>query len=518
MFKIDSLVYMNFLRKYREYLITDVSAGIIVFFVALPLCLGISLASGAPLFSGIIAGVVGGIVVGALSGSQLGVSGPAAGLAVMVYTYVASLGGSFEAFLLVVILAGLIQLICGYLKFGSIAYYFPSSVITGMLAGIGLLIIIKQIPNIIDYNDLKGFFAYQKDTATEVSISATLIIALISIAVMILWEFDAIKKRKVFVAIQAPFVVVVMGIMFVLLIQNDIISLTLEESQMVKIPKIIASDDMLAHFMFPDFSQITNPKIYVMALLVAVIASLETLLCAEATDKLDPQKRITPTNRELKAQGIGNIISGLCGGLPITQVIVRSSANITFGAKTKLSTIVHGFILLLSALLIADILNMIPLASLAAVLILVGYKLTKPSLYKRMYKLGSEQFVPFLITVFGVVVFDLLKGVGMGMIAALGYVIYYNLKNSYHYTRDKKSGKEGEQKHIITLAEEVSFLNKGEILQMLHSIPNDSEVIIDGSHCANIHHDVLEVIKDFYTNAKSRGISLQLIDINFKNV
>ena len=374
----------------------DLSASVVVFFVAVPLCLGIALASGAPLFSGIIAGIVGGIVVGIASGSPLGVSGPAAGLAVIVFNSIATLGGSYEAFLVAVVLAGIIQFTMGYAKAGFIAYFFPTSVIKGMLSGIGLLIILKQIPHALGWDkDMEGDFALiqpdGENTFTEI-INAfqfftpgAVLISGISLALLILWDAVLTKKHKIFQLLQGPVVVVIVGIVMNLLYSNNTIEYTLAADQLVRIPVPQDIAGFFSQFSFPDFSVLTNYEIYRIAVVLAIVASLETLLCVEATDKLDPDKRVTPTNRELKAQGLGNIVSGLIGGLPVTQVIVRSSANIAFGGKTKMSAILHGFLLLISAITIASVLNLIPLASLAAILLMVGYKLAKPSLFKQMW-------------------------------------------------------------------------------------------------------------------------------------
>lgn len=413
----------------------DLPASIVVFFVAVPLCLGIALASGAPLFSGIIAGIVGGIVVGPASGSPLGVSGPAAGLAVIVLTSIASLGGSWEAFLTAVVLAGIIQLIMGYAKAGFIAYFFPSSVIKGMLTGIGLLIILKQIPHALGWDkdfegDVSFFQADGENTfsgiinAFQFFTSGAVLIAGISLAILILWETVLTKKHKIFGMINGPLVVVIVGILMNYLYQNGILNFTLAADQVVSIPVPENLAGFLSEFRSPDFSILSNLEVYKVAIVLAIVASLETLLCVEATDKLDPYKRITPTNRELKAQGLGNVVSGLIGGLPITQVIVRSSANISFGGKTKMSAILHGFFLLISAVTIADVLNMIPLASLATILLLVGYKLAKPSLFKEMYKLGWEQFIPFTATVVAILTTDLLRGIIVGLLVGIFFTHY----------------------------------------------------------------------------------------------
>ncbi len=492
----------------------DLPASIVVFFVALPLCLGIALASGAPLFSGVIAGVVGGIVVGYLSGSNLGVSGPAAGLATIVFSYI-SLLGSYEAFLFAVIIAGLIQIAAGYLRCGSIAYYFPSSVIKGMLAGIGLIIILKQIPHAIGYDaDTEGdFFFVQNNGETTFSqlekmlnfvTPGALLISALSLTILILWETKFFRKKKIFKLIQAPLIVVISSIILVNLFNQGILPFALNEKQLVTLP---LKGEFLSHFAFPDFSQFSNPKIYTMGLVIALVASIETLLSVEAIDKIDPYKRITPTNRELKAQGVGNIVSGLLGGLPITQVIVRSSANAAFGARSKNSTIFHGILLFVSVLAIPSILNMIPLAALACVLILVGYKLTKPALYREIYDLGAEQFLPFIVTIIAMLLSDLLTGVALGMVVALLFVLYNNFHNSYQSIVDENGRK---KEHLIRLAEETSFLNKGAILQLLKNIPDRSQVVIDSTNCKYIHHDITEIIDDFQVNSKSRKIALEV--------
>ena len=411
------------MKNNLSYLKNDLPASIVVFFVALPLCLGIALASGAPLFSGLIAGIVGGIVVGAISGSQVGVSGPAAGLAAIVLAAIASLGG-YENFLLAVVLGGIIQILFGVLRAGIIGYYFPSSVIKGMLTGIGIIIILKQIPHFFGWDaDPGGDFAFFQvdgentfseifNSLNHISLGPT-IIALISLGILILWNTVLSKKAKIFQLVQGPLVAVVAGIIFYAVTKGSS-TLGFSANQLVNVPVPEDITSFLAQFSFPNFSAITNPQIWVVAFTIALVASLETLLCVEATDKLDPEKRITPTNRELLAQGTGNVISGLIGGLPITQVIVRSSANIQSGNKTKISAIIHGFFLLISVILIPRILNMIPLSVLAAILFIVGYKLAKPALFKTLYDLGWKQFIPFIVTVLGIVFIDLLIGLGLG--------------------------------------------------------------------------------------------------------
>jgi MFS superfamily sulfate permease-like transporter len=508
-------------KRYFSDIKHDLPAGIVVFFVALPLCLGIALASGAPLFAGIIAGIVGGIIVGLASGSQVGVSGPAAGLAVIVLNAIAALNG-WEAFLVSVVLAGVIQVIMGYLNLGIIAYYFPTTVIKGMLTGIGLIIILKQIPHALGYDrDYEGDVAFttgEENTfsfiqnALDAITPAALIISIVSLAILLLWESVLSKKHKIFSLIQGPLVCVVIGIVLKNLFDANILPYRLSEDHLVSIPVASTLKDFLGQFTPPDFSHLANPKIYITAVTLAIVASLETLLCVEATDKLDPNKRITPANRELKAQGLGNILSGLIGGLPITQVIVRSSANITFGGQTKTSTILHGCLLLVCAIAIPSVLNMIPLATLACILFVVGYKLAKPSLFAEMYRLGWSQFIPFIATVVAIVLTDLLKGIGIGMAVAIFFLLRNNYKNAYSLER-QSSRSNGKPEIRMTLAEEASFLNKGSILKTLNEIDNGSNIIIDATRSKIIDHDVIEVIRDFMVNAKRRDISVEVIGI-----
>ena len=506
---------------------SDLPASIVVFFVAVPLCLGIALASGAPLFAGIIAGIVGGIVVGIASGSALGVSGPAAGLAVIVLTSIASLG-SWSAFLLAVVIAGVIQLIMGFAKAGFIAYFFPSSVIKGMLTGIGLLIIIKQIPHALGYDkDPEGDLAFAPAAGAENSFSSltsafqyitpgAVLISAISLAILILWDTVLSKKHKIFQLIQGPIVVVILGITMNYLYQSGALNFSLAKDQLVQLPVAGNLNELLSQFTFPDFSQITNLEVYKVAIVLAIVASLETLLCVEATDKLDPYKRLTPTNLELKAQGLGNVVSGLIGGLPITQVIVRSSANINFGAKTKMSAILHGVFLLISAITIAGVMNMIPLASLAAILLMVGYKLAKPSLFKQMYKLGWEQFVPFTATVLAILFTDLLRGIAVGLLVGIFYTLRHSYRNSHHI-KEVKTTEEGREVHHLVLAEEVSFFNKASVLQTLNALPENSKVILDFKNSKAVAHDVLELIEDFKANAKTKNIAVETRHLNESN-
>lgn len=499
----------------------DLPASIVVFFVAVPLCLGIALASGAPLFSGIIAGIVGGIIVGIASGSHLGVSGPAAGLAVIVLTAIGTLG-SWQVFLLAVVLAGIIQLALGFVKAGFIAYFFPSSVIKGMLTGIGLLIILKQIPHALGWDkDAEGDDSFLQadgqNTFSEITKAldyitpGAIFIAAISLAILILWDKVLVKKSKIFQLIQGPIVVVIMGITMNYLYKAGVLNFSLEENQVVSLPVANSLQDFFNQFTFPDFSAIGNFEVWKIAIVLAIVASLETLLCVEATDKMDPNKRVTPTNRELKAQGLGNIVSGMIGGLPITQVIVRSSANINFGGKTKLSAILHGIFLLISAITIARLMNMIPLASLAAILLVVGYKLAKPSLFKQMYKLGWEQFIPFLATVVGILVTDLLRGITIGILFGIFYTLRHSYRNS-HYMKETVTTEQGHEVHHLILAEEVSFFNKASVIKELENIPPNSKVIIDCTQSKSIAYDVVELIRDYRVNAKTKNITVETIN------
>ncbi|WP_062062357.1 SulP family inorganic anion transporter [Aquimarina longa] len=508
---------MNSSNPFKNFK-ADIPASIVVFFVALPLCLGIALASGAPLFSGLIAGIIGGVIVGAMSGSQVGVSGPAAGLAAIVLTAIGALGG-YQNFLLAVVLGGIIQLTFGFLKAGIIGYYFPSSVIKGMLTGIGIIIILKQIPHFFGYDaDPEGDFAFFQvngentfseilNTINFISPGATLI-AIISLGILILWSNVLSKKGKIFKLIQGPLVAVAVGIIYYIATTgNGTWGISSEHLVSVPVPEDASS--FLAQFSFPNFGAITNPQIWVTAFTIALVASLETLLCVEATDKLDPRKRVTPTNRELLAQGTGNIISGLIGGLPITQVIVRSSANIQSGGKTKMVAILHGLLLLISVILIPKLLNKIPLSVLAAILFIVGYKLAKPGLFKTMYKLGWKQFVPFIVTVVGIVFTDLLVGIGLGLTVGVVVILIKSFQNSHFlHIEDKSNGK---HKIKMTLAEEVTFFNKGAILKELDSLPRDTYLELDVRKTRYLDNDIIEILEDFSEKARNRNIDIRLI-------
>lgn len=491
----------------------DLPSSIVVFLVALPLCLGIALASGAPLFAGVLTGIVGGIVVSVVSGSQLSVSGPAAGLTVIVFGAIASLG-SYQTFLLAVVIAGVMQIFLGIFKAGIIANYFPSSVIEGMLAAIGIILILKQLPHALgidsDFEGDESFFqADHENTFTAIYEAVNklsygaVIISILSLMIMIFWP-----KIKRLSAIPAPVIVVVLGIILGVLFQSTDIALSSE--QLVTIPIVSSFDQFTGLFSYPDFSQITNQQVWTVAITLAVVASIETLLSIEAVDKIDPMKRISPTNRELVAQGFGNIASGLLGGMPMTSVIVRSSVNVNSGGKTKMSAIFHGFWLLLSLLFIPMILNKIPLACLAAILLITGYKLAKIDLFKKMYLSGKDQFIPFLVTVLAIVFTDLLKGVGIGMLVGIFYILKTNLRNPYFYKFEQSDGKDVIR---IKLAQEVSFLNKAAIQYTLKNLPEGSHVIIDGTESMFIDRDVLEIIHNFKHHAFSKGTVVEILNV-----
>ena len=508
---------MNSNMSLGESLKHDIPASVVVFLVALPLCLGIALASGAPLFSGLIAGIVGGILVGALSGSRLGVSGPAAGLAVIVFTAINSLG-SFEAFLVAVVLAGLLQLAMGYLRAGVIGYYFPSSVIKGMLSGIGLTIILKQLPHAVGYDaDPTGDMAFVQSNG-ENTLSAlgtmlsqlqpgALVVGLVSMAILLLWDLPFIKRIKATTWIQGPLVAVVMGVVLNQIFADAAPALAIKASHLVQIPMADGLSGLVGLLTFPDFSQLSNPAVYTTALTLAVVASLETLLCVEATDKLDPSKRVTPTNRELKAQGAGNVISGLLGGLPVTQVIVRSSANIQAGGQTKISAILHGVLLVVAVIAIPALLNLIPLSVLAAVLITVGYKLAKPALFRSMYAQGPYQFIPFIVTIIGILTTDLLIGIGLGLAVAIFTILLNNYQHAFFVDRDPTGAVR------VVLSEHVSFLNRVTVMRALAEVPAGARVVIDASRSMSIDHDVFEILQDF----RQRAV-VENIDVTFEGL
>lgn len=501
-----------------NYFKTDVLSGLVVFLVALPLCLGIALASGAPLFAGIISGVIGGIVVGVLSNSQLSVSGPAAGLTAIVLAAITSLG-DYQTFLLAVVLAGVLQILLGIAKAGTVSNYFPSNVIEGMLTAIGIIIILKQLPHAVGYDaDNEGdLFFIEKgehhNTLSSVidainnSQLGAVIICLVSLAILIAFnKIDFLKKLKV---VPGALIAVIAGVVLNEVFKMINPSLVIQQEHLVNLPVPKSFDDFLGQFKLPNFAMIANPNVWITAATIAVVASIETLLCIEASDKMDPLKRYSNTNTELFAQGSGNILSGLLGGLPMTSVIVRTSANINSGGRTKVAAIAHGVFLLMAVIAIPTILNKIPLACLAAILLMIGYKLASPTVFKHMWAAGRYQFVPFIVTVVAVVFTDLLKGVGIGLVFSVFYILRANLKLAYFF---KKEEHHTGETITMKLAQEVSFLNKAAIKQTISDLPEDSRLVIDASDSFYIDHDVLQLIKDFLAiGSKDKNIQVDLI-------
>ena len=501
----------------------DLLGGMVVFLVALPLCLGIAVASGAPPFAGIITGIIGGIVVGILSKSNVSVTGPAAGLIAIVLVAITDLG--YESFLVAVMIAGLIQLTLGVAKAGGISSYFPTSVIEGMLVAIGIIIIKKELPHAIGYDlEHEGeFYSYQllkEDQgffgellhSFNFAHTGAIIVTIISIAIIVAFtKVPALKKIK---AIPGALVAVVAGILLneaFKALQPDWV---IANEHLVVLPTADSFSAFIGQFQTPKFSAFSNPQVWIVGLTIAIVASIETLLCLEAGDKMDPLKRYSSANVELRAQGIGNILSGLIGGLPMTSVIVRTTANINAGAKTKMSAIFHGAFLLIAVILIPGILNKIPMASLAAILIMIGLKLASPKVFKHIWISGLQQFIPFIITVIAVVFTDLLKGVGIGLIVSIFYILKGNMKLAYNFRKDQYN--EGETIHI-DLAQEVSFLNKAAIKQTLNDLPNNSKLIIDAGNTVYVDFDVLELFRDFLQfGAKERNIDVKLV--NFKSI
>jgi len=479
---------------------SDMSSGLVVFLVALPLCLGIAMASGAPLFSGVIAGIIGGIIVGSISQSHVSVSGPAAGLTAIVLTAISTLG-TFELFLLAVVLSGIIQLILGAIKAGTISNYFPNNVIEGMLAGIGVIIFLKQLPHAFGYDrDTEGDMYFQEASGSNTFLSlfeafqhihfGATIITFISLGLLLLWDkLPFLKKVKL---IPGALVAVVISILVNEVFRLFIPDLYVSQTHLVNLPTGVS--DLSSLFTFPDFGGLQNKQVWITALTLAVVASIETLLCIEAGDRMDKYKRYTPANMELKAQGVGNIVSGFIGGLPMTSVVVRTTANVNAGAKTKMSAIFHGILLLVCVLAIPGLLNKIPLATLAAILLLIGFKLASPAKLMHYWNQGKYQFLPYIATVLAVVFTDLLKGVAIGLVISIIFILQGNLKRAYFFR--KENYKEGDVIHI-ELAQEVSFLNKAAIKLTLAHLPSDSKVVINAEQSLYIAHDVLELIREF---------------------
>ena len=507
---------------FNKFLGKDFLAGLVVFLVALPLCLGIGLASTnvegitslPSVFPGLLAGVIGGIVVGLISGSRVGVSGPAAGLITIIISSIGILG-SYEAFLVSVILAGIIQLIFGFFKLGIIAKYVPTSVIKGMLAAIGITLILKEIPHLLGYD--KDFFGDESfwqfdghNTFTELAYSmnafqeGSVLIGVLSILIILLLDKPFFKQNRVLKLIPSALIVVLVGVVIQLLTKGSFLEVS--SKHLVQLPVLKSFSEISTVLFFPDFNALGNWQVYTVALTIALVASLETLLSVEATDKLDPEKNTTPTSRELTAQGIGNIFSGVIGGLPITQVVVRSSANIDAGGKTKLAAVIHGALLILAIILLPALLNQIPLASLAAILIMVGYKLTKAGLFKEMYVKGLDQFIPFILTIVGVLFTDLLKGIGIGLVVSIYFILRRNFQN--HFTKTETDGE-----LRIKLSEEVTFLNKVGIHTTLENAAPHSKIIIDAINCKSIDQDILELLEEFKKyGSVHKEIDFQLIN------
>ncbi|QGM96192.1 SulP family inorganic anion transporter [Methylocystis parvus] len=500
------------LDYYLRYLNHDIPAGVVVFLVALPLCLGIAVASGAPPFSGVIAGVVGGLVVSVVSGSQLSVSGPAAGLTVIIANSVEKLG--LDGMLLAVAVSGLIQIAMGFLRAGVIGAYFPSAVIKGMLAAIGLILIMKQLPHAVGYDadadsdlsfledDSHTTFSFLWSSLDSISPGAT-VVSIVSVAILLFWDTEKVKNSRILSLIPGALVAVIFGIVFNQIAQTIAPFFAIAPQHLVTLPAISGPLQFLGEIHIPSLGALTDPHVYITAGTLALIGSLETLLSLEAVDKLDPLKRTAPTNLELKAQGVGNFISGLIGGLPITAVIVRSSANINAGAHTKVACIVHGWLLLLSVMFLSSLLNTIPLACLAAVLLLTGYKLAKPKLVMEQYEKGFNQFAPFAVTVAAILMTDLLKGMAIGMAVGLFFVLRTNYHSAFSLTRDGKN-------YLLRLQKDVSFLNKAPLRGMLLDIEEDSFLVIDGTRAAFIDQDIMETLEDFIKAASDNNIRVEL--------
>ncbi|PZR39933.1 MAG: hypothetical protein DI538_05640 [Azospira oryzae] len=496
----------------KEYFKYDFTAAIVVFLIALPLCLGIALASGAPLFAGILSGIIGGIVVGALSGSPLSVSGPAAGLTTIVLAAILELG--YETFLLAVVLAGLIQIILGFLRAGSIGHFFPAGVLKGMLAAIGVILILKQIPHAVGYDvDFEGdesFFQNDGQNTLSELLSAwdyltpgALVVSAVSIFILVIWNQAFLQRYAFFKVIPSALAAVMAGVLLNVLFIQSVPYLVITSKHLVSVPVISEATSIFNFLTFPDFGQFGNPQVYLTALTLAAVASIETLLNIEACDKVDPFRRITPLNRELKAQGVANMICGFIGGLPVTSVVVRGSANIQAGARTKASTITHGAILLISVLLIPRLLQHIPLAALAGILIVTGFKLTKPYIYRDMYRKGWNQFLPFVITVIAIVFTNLLLGVFIGILVAIFFILKTNFKESIILVNNGNS-------YLLRLTKDVSFLNKATLRNAFHKIPPNSQVVIDGSQSHFVDNDIKDAIEDFIEASRGKNIRVEL--------
>ncbi len=502
-------------------LFSDFKSGIVVFLVALPLCLGIALACGVPLFSGIIAGVVGGIVVTSLSDAKFSVSGPAAGLTAIALAGVAQMGG-FQYFLAACIFAGALQVLLGVLKAGGIGNYIPNSVIKGMLAGIGIILIIKQIPHMVGYDsDPEGDLYFdQADGHNTLSdlyymlnyiTPGAVVVGIVSFLLILFSESTFYKKNKILSFIPGPLLVVLSGIVLNICFKgNNLFQISSEH--LVSLPKIASFSDLQNTLIRPDFSKWNQQAFWILVVTLATVASIETLLSIEAIEKLDPEKVPVNSNRELLAQGVGNIVSGFLGGLPVTSVIVRSSANLNAGAKTKFSVLLHAALLLLFVLVFPGFLSQIPNASLAVILIMTGYKLAKVSLFHKQFKAGWEQFLPFVITIAVMLLTDLLKGVGAGIVVSLFYIIRFNIRSSFVVREDII---DGQRNYLIMLPQHATFFNKGFITDYLNNkVTPGSRVVIDGSINKATDSDVREVFQDFIQSSEQKNIEIQLIKFN----
>jgi MFS superfamily sulfate permease-like transporter len=508
------------MRKLFQNAAADIPASVVVFLVALPLCLGIALGSGAPLFSGIIAGMAGGIIIGLLSGSSLSISGPAAGLTAVVAVAIGKMP-AYEAFLVSVVIAGLLQVIFGFLRAGIIGDYIPNSVIRGMLSAIGVILILKQLPHLVGYDgDFSGDEAFvqmdSNNTFSEIINSlnyiapAAVLIGLLSIGILVLWDQPSFKKKKIFKYLPGPLVVVILGILINTVLQSRDSRFSLNGHQLVSLPVATDFASFAGFFMFPKWEYLTNIHVWTTGLTIALIASIETLLGIEAVDKLDPYNRRTPANRELKAQGVGNMVSGLLGGLPLTSVIVRSSANVEAGAKSKFSAIMHGLLILLSVFFIPNLLNKIPLSALAAILIVTGFKLVKPSMLREIYQKGMDQFIPFLVTLVAILVSDLLAGILIGTIVALFSLIRSNFKSAIMVVHD-------ENKWLVRFRKDISFLNKPIVKEKLEAVPPDAYVLIDMTRSDFIDKDIIDVVNEFLHHAHLKNIRVEIKKSSFKS-
>lgn len=506
--------------QFKSIPAADIPASIVVFLVALPLCLGVAVASDANPITGIIAGMVGGIVVGALSGSPLSVSGPAAGLTAIVAAAIAKLN-SYEVFLLSVIIAGILQIIMGYLKAGIVGNYIPNAVIKGMLAAIGIILILKQLPHLVGYDvDPIGMASFEHKTqenifsalknAMDLFSPLAIFIGVASLFLLAFYDLPRLKKSRVAHVLPGPLVVVLSGVLVNAYAARTMPMLALQGEQLVELPVFAQPMDFFFGLPRPDFSGIRDAQVWITAITLSIVASLESLLSIEAIDKIDPEKRITPANRELKAQGVGNVVSGLLGGLPVTSVVVRSSANVNAGARSKRSTILHGILLMLSILFISDLLNMIPKASLAAILIFTGYKMANLSLFKEHYQMGWNQFLPFGITIVAILFSDLLIGIIIGLITGFIFLVKNNFHTAVSLTKT-------DLHYILRFEKEVTFLNKGPIKSMLKKIPNNAILLIDASETKFIDNDILDIINDFKVKAETTGIRIEINSVGNSN-